>query len=169
MSRLLWLDSTVARDPERLKRLCRLARSTGWTPHVHPQVHLEQARGVAVWCRAHGRVFSAETLRSFLAQHGIEAPSFALDLETAKRWGTRLAERYPTDPDWQEAKRRSLGAHGGRRVPMTCDWWIALVAEDDPDAVVVTDDRGVEWAVLATEGRAWTTEEALSKLGASGR
>ncbi len=165
MSRTLWLDSTVAGKLATVKRLCELAVQAGWGVRVHPQIHLEQARSLALSCAQSGISFNSATFNSFLAKYGIPVREFCLDMPTAEAWGRRLAERYPAPGAWNQAKRSALGlAPANARAPMTTDWWVALAAEDDPESVLVTNDQGAEWAPLRGADRVWSDAEAEGHL-----
>jgi hypothetical protein len=84
------------------------------------------------------------------------------------RWADRLAERYPDDAAWREAKRSTLGGElfevDPRILPMTTDGWVSLAAEDEPSDVAVTRDGGEEWRFLRECGRVLTWEQAKAHL-----
>jgi hypothetical protein len=94
-----------------------------------------------------------------------------LEKSRAERWAERLHQRFPTHEAWEEAKRSTLGGqlraefiHQPGQMPMTTDWWVALLVEDEPDDRIAVDDEGGEWSALRDGDRALRSDEALEWL-----
>ncbi len=95
--------------------------------------------------------FDPDTVRTWLASKDIEVPPF--DLETADHASATLVTWHATKDDWKRAKwERVCELYGGssatksppgRQISATVDWFIAAAIERD--AVLVTDDTGVEF------------------------
>ncbi len=166
----LWLDRSVMfRKYSELSNLCRLAQKKGVAVTISAQVYLEDRRQTGV---QQGAKFSPKKFDEVYAQL-FEVVDVPFDRTTAARWADRLAARYPTKDTWREAKMATLGGqlHAAfemepARLPMTTDWWVALAAEDDPDAWAATQDQGEEWRALRNLNppRAFTWEEATTWL-----
>ncbi len=95
--------------------------------------------------------FEPRKVREWLESKDIEVPPF--DLETADRASATLVTWHATKDDWKSAKwERVCELYGGtsaatsppgRQISATVDWFIAAAIERD--AVLVTDDTGVEF------------------------
>lgn len=148
-----------------------MAKERGVRVAVHAHVHLELCRHLRTKLRA---TYSPSVIRTYLEQQAVDIEAMTLDLVTAERWAERLAERYETLDSWENAKLSTLGGALRRdfvnepgRMPMTTDWWVALMVEDNPEDRVAVDDQGGEWQTLRASGRALTadqTKEWLSTL-----
>lgn len=102
--------------------------------------------------RQRGRDFKLAQVQQTLESKCIEIAPF--DAQTADRTSERLADWFPTQDQWREAKwectRKLYGEEGapkprpGRHLSATVDWYIAASVPDG--AVLVTDDTGVEFA-----------------------
>jgi hypothetical protein len=165
----VWIDSNVAFDPSKVRRLAELAQQKGVRLLVHAQVHLEICRQQRV---KHGAKFSPTLIDSFLDTLGIQVAEARLDRGAAERWAELLYQRYPTSDKWKAAKLLAVKAKlpestslPARRVPMTTDWLIALEVEHRA-AVVVVEDQGEEWSTLRSKAPccALSFEEALRWL-----
>ncbi len=166
----LWIDTNAARSAPELEKLSRLAQPKGVDVVIHPQVYLERRRQQ----QAHlGARFSEKIFDKFLQRCNIRVVPFFLDQATSASWADELHRRYPTDEEWEAAKKRTIGGSlkPGFAVmpgwmPMTTDWFISLVVEGDAGSRVITDDDGEEWRMLrlAAPPRALGWEEALAWL-----
>lgn len=97
------------------------------------------------------KAFEPRKVREWLESKDIEVPPF--DLETADRASATLVTWHATKDDWKRAKwERVCELYGGtsaatsppgRQISATVDWFIAAAIERD--AVLVTDDTGVEF------------------------
>lgn len=153
--RRLWIDSNAGRRPKDLSQLSNAAKRSGGAVQLaaHAQVHLEMCRYMrARW----GDAFDATTVATTLEELGLHIEPLFVGATTADRWADRLFQLYPTDDDWQQAKRQAAGSQGTRRVSMTVDWWMALAIDDlrvaGHDDRVVTFDKGSDWADLRRKG-----------------
>ncbi|MDI1433783.1 hypothetical protein [Polyangium sorediatum] len=164
----LWIDTNCARSAKKLRLLLPLARKKGVTIVIHPQVYLERRRQMRV---EKGEAFSSQLFDDLLAQLGIEVSRLELDQALAAGWADTLYARYPTSGGWEEAKQRTLG---GMRslgfevlpgdMPMTTDWLIALMVEEEVSACAITHDSGEEWKVLRESRRLFSWSEAIAWL-----
>jgi len=169
MSRL-WVDTNAARGVVELRKLCKLARQKQVEVVIHPQVYLERRRQMRVET---GEQWKERLFDDFLQQQGMLVPDFTLNQVRAAAWADELYGRYPTNEDWESAKKKTLGGElrDGFQVlpgqmPMTSDWLIALMVEEDPEARVLTEDGGEEWRHLhrAAPKRALDWNETLEWL-----
>ncbi len=165
---MLWLDSNVARSPNKIRELFEKASPKGIRIVVPAQVYLEICRQVR---EREGTKFSQELFDSFLEQKGIKVIGAQLDRATAATWAELLNRRYATSDEWKTAKLKSVKAKlpddaviPAERVPMTTDWWIALAVEHDADAFIAVEDKGEEWRFLRQKGQAGSFEDTLKWL-----
>ncbi|WP_437297550.1 hypothetical protein [Sorangium sp. So ce426] len=166
----LWIDTNAARSVIDIEKLCILAGSKRVEVVIHAQVYLERRRQMRV---SKGARFSEVRFDGLLRQFGIQIIDIHLDHPTAARWADSLCQRYPTDRDWELAKKRTLGGELNAdfkvipgKMPMTTDWLIALAVEDDPASRIITHDEGEEWQRLreAEPRRAFRWDEAVTWL-----
>jgi hypothetical protein len=87
-----------------------------------------------------------------------------LDLNAADRAAARLHAWFPTQTEWQDAKRKRLNIAGTGRAPATIDWITAAMCPEG--AIVVTDDTGTEWRGCDVIGSA-ELEGILRRLATS--
>ena len=96
-----------------------------------------------------------------------------LDKSTASTFADALHRRYPTNKDWELAKKNTLGGDLRAdykvvpgKMPMTTDWLIALAVELDPESRIITEDKKEEWRHLreAEPKRAFRWDEAVAWL-----
>jgi hypothetical protein len=169
----LWVDTNAARSVQDLRALSLLAREKSVEVAIHPQVYLERRRQMQAECTRKARPFRPGIFDGFLDREQIKVRDFVLDRKTAAVWADELDRRYPTDEAWERAKKATIGGQlrAGFEVlpgdmPMTTDWLIALVVENDPGARVITNDEGEEWSALrqATPARALTWDAAIRWL-----
>lgn len=109
-----------------------------------------------------GEQFDSDNYDSFLLTHRIEVVAF--DQAAAHRVAASLGSELRSDDEWQLAKwlrcAKAVGHRGeppGKpRCPATVDWFIARHIAG-PDTVLVTEDKGAEFASI----RCVSIEEAL--------
>lgn len=148
-----------------------------------------QKIGLAVYAVAHGEKllhlrqghkqdllgpFDDDHICADLKDRGIEIMAF--EERHARRVAVRLQERYRTRQEWREEKKQrylqALGmvAHAGlstatgKKCSATVDWLLAAQAEIEGH-ILVTDDKGPEFACLAERVPFDTLAEALGRLG----
>jgi hypothetical protein len=169
----LWIDTNSARKAVPLRDLARLGKEKGVQIAIHPQVYLEMRRHMRAWCRARGVLFDEGAFDGLLEQAEIAVIALKFDQLTAGAWADELARRYPTDKDWELAKKSTIGGQLRAdfevlpgKVPMTTDWLIALTVEGEPASRIITMDTKEEWRALhaMVPPRALSWEEALAWL-----
>lgn len=148
-----------------------------------------QKIGLAVYAVAHGEkllhlrqghkadilgLFDDDRICADLADRGVEIMAF--EERHARRVAMRLQERYPTRAQWLAEKRQrylqalgmtahaQLSAATGKKCSATVDWLLAAQAEVEGH-ILVTDDRGPEFACLAERVPFDTLAKALGHLG----
>lgn len=147
-----------------------------------------QKIGLAVYAVAHGEKllhlrqchtadilgpFDDERICADLNDRGIEIMAF--EERHARRVAVRLQDRYKTRQEWRaEKKQRYLQALGmvahaglstatGKKCSATVDWLLAAQAEIEGH-ILVTDDKGPEFACLAERVAFDTLTDALKSL-----
>jgi hypothetical protein len=170
MLKALVLDTSVALSAKELRSLALKASAKSVDVYIPAQTYLENRRQELI---RHGSTFNRALFDSFLGSIGIQTVSISFTHHDAIRWSERLAVRYPASDDWTKAKLRTIGGELHRalavlpgRVPMTTDWLIALLVEDNPDWFAVTNDKGAEWDALhvASPSRVLSMADALAML-----
>lgn len=148
--RKVYLDTNVLWDPDDIKKLSRRARAGGYRVVVPALVHAER---VAQMQRTFGSRFNIAEIEAFLKTHEITIEPFGQ--REAECASSVLAEAFPTDDDWHEAKRQALVS----RTPATTDFFIGapLVPTQHP---FVSGDTGYEFRSLSV--RRITYEQALA-------
>ena len=169
----LWVDTNSARSVVGLSELASLARAKGVPIAIHPQVYLERRRQMRAECTKNGSRFKASIFDGFLRREKIVFVDFHFDQATAGTWADELDRRYPTDNDWELAKKSTIGGQLRAdfevlpgKVPMTADWLIALTVESEPASRIITTDKKEEWRALheMEPPRALLWDEAVAWL-----
>jgi hypothetical protein len=167
---VLWLDSDVARVPEKIREIAALANRKGVKVVVPAQVYLERNRQML---ERMGDQFSRKLFDDFIDQLGIDIVEVPLDRARAGVWAELLNRRFPTGDAWKRAKLSAIRARlpdeatlDVRRAPMTTDWLTALEVER-VKAYVAVEDKGEEWRALRemSPKRALFFDEAMRWLG----
>lgn len=113
--RRLWIDSNAGRRPKDLSQLSNAAKNSGGAMQLaaHAQVHLEMCRYLRTTL---GDAFDATTVTQKLEELGLHIEPLFVGATVADRWAERLFQLYPTDDDWQQAKRQAARSQGRGRV-----------------------------------------------------
>jgi hypothetical protein len=109
------------------------------TAHIEKVLDLRQTRQSA---------YDAARVRAALEDAQVEV--LPLDVEAAEAAAARLHTWFPTDDEWQAAKRARLRFGANEPAPATIDWITSAMCPED--AIVVTDDKGAEWRGCDTIG-----------------
>jgi len=160
-------DTNVLYRPGELVEICRLARAAPYSLRlVVPTIcYGERVRFLRQEYRDN---FDEAEVWDFIRTNDLEVLHLAL--AHADTFADKVSREYPTNEDWQEAKRAlckrclgldtaDVGTSPSHDCGATVDWFIAATAAAE-GFVLVSDDKGPEFEICDR----WSVDDALEWL-----